>query len=106
MSPANPDHAAASSPDRRRHPAEPDGLARDTIGAPVAIHNRVGPGELLPAGFHWDVELKRKRGTTHLMTSHEVWRIKSKQYLNVYPDMNVRATRAGGRKHWPNNKNQ
>lgn len=56
-------------------------------------------GWALPTGLHWDVSVSR--GSCLLRFASEVWQLKTKQYLNVYPDLYVRTSRDGGRKIWP-----
>lgn len=57
-------------------------------------------GTTLPVGFHWDVQ--RGRGQDRLVTSHEVWKLKSPSaYCNVYPDEYVRGLeQRGARRVW------
>lgn len=89
-------------PPRRRRDAQ----SADWCLDPKAYHGRdalLVRGHRLPAGFHWDVEVSR--GAIKLCMTAEVWQLRRNQYLNVYPDMYVRPTRAGGgRRVWPENK--
>jgi hypothetical protein len=68
---------------------------KDTNGRPwVAAsvgHGRTSltvSGLTLRQGFHWDV---RGGSTERLTTCHEVWKVNTGGYANVYPDAHVRA---------------
>jgi hypothetical protein len=68
---------------------------------PSAYHGRENveiAGCTLAAGMHWDVSSARE---VRLTTSHQVWRLGSRGYLNVYPDGHVRKTgRSNARNVW------
>ncbi len=50
-------------------------------------------GRDLPVGMHWDVQ-NQSRSSIALVTSIEVWRIPSGEYLNVAPNGHVRCSPA------------
>lgn len=68
----------------------------------AAYHGREAleiAGCALAAGMHWDVS--GGRGTGRLTTAREVWKLKERGFVNVYPDAHVRATRTSrARRVW------
>ena len=55
-------------------------------------------GRKLTTGFHWDVTGKPKQ---RIITTSEVWELKPKGYVNVYPDAHIRGNINGAKRVYP-----